>query len=329
MQTHFPRFTVAPMMDWTDRHCRFFHRLFTRHAVLYTEMVTSAAIKHGARDRLLGFDAAEHPVILQLGGADPRELAEASKIAADYGYREVNLNVGCPSDRVQEGRFGACLMQEPQLVAECVAAMKAALSIPVSVKCRIGVDDQDPEVALSTLADAVIDAGCDSITVHARKAWLKGLSPKENREVPPLDYPLVYALKKRLGDYPIAINGGIVSFTDIHAHLAYVDGVMIGREAYHNPEMLLKVDPELFGSAAPIADAFEALEAYYLYIEARLSEGSALHSMTRHLLGLFQGRPGARAFRRHLATEGVKRGATLNVLRDAIAHVDRSFEQAA
>ncbi len=329
MQTSFPRFTVAPMMDWTDRHCRFFHRLFTRHAVLYTEMVTSAAIKHGARDRLLGFDDAEHPVILQLGGSNPDELAEAAKIAADYGYQEINLNVGCPSDRVQEGRFGACLMQEPQLVAECVAAMKAAVSLPISVKCRIGVDDQDPEVALNTLADRVIEAGCTSITVHARKAWLKGLSPKENREVPPLDYPLVYALKKWLGDYPIAINGGIASFADIHTHLEHVDGVMIGREAYHNPEMLMKVDPELYESAAPFSDVFTALEAYYPYIEARLAEGIALHSMTRHLLGLFQGRPGARAFRRHLATEGVKRDATVQVLRDAIAHVDRSIEQAA
>jgi tRNA-dihydrouridine synthase A len=329
MQSSFPRFTVAPMMDWTDRHCRFFHRLFTRHAVLYTEMVTSAAIKHGVRDRLLGFDAAEHPVIAQLGGSNPAELAESAKIVADYGYQEINLNVGCPSDRVQEGRFGACLMLEPHLVAECIAAMKAAVSIPVSVKCRIGVDDQDPEAALNALADAVITAGADSITVHARKAWLKGLSPKENREVPPLDYSLVYALKKRLGDYPIAINGGIVTFADIQTHLKHVDGVMIGREAYHNPEMLLKVDPELYHSPAPISDAYAALEAFYPYIEARLVEGTALHTMTRHLLGLFQGRPGARAFRRHLATEGVKRGANLDVLRDAIAHVDRTVDHAA
>ena len=329
MQSSFPRFTVAPMMDWTDRHCRFFHRLFTRHAVLYTEMVTSAAIKHGVRDRLLGFYADEHPVIAQLGGSNPAELAESAKIVADYGYQEINLNVGCPSDRVQEGRFGACLMLEPHLVAECIAAMKAAVSIPVSVKCRIGVDDQDPEAALNALADAVITAGADSITVHARKAWLKGLSPKENREVPPLDYSLVYALKKRLGDYPIAINGGIVTFADIQTHLKHVDGVMIGREAYHNPEMLLKVDPELYHSPAPISDAYAALEAFYPYIEARLVEGTALHTMTRHLLGLFQGRPGARAFRRHLATEGVKRGANLDVLRDAIAHVDRTVDHAA
>jgi len=329
MSSVVPRFTVAPMMDWTDRHCRFFHRILTRHAVLYTEMVTSAAIKHGARDRLLGFDAAEHPVIVQLGGSNAPELAEAAKIAEDFGYSEINLNVGCPSDRVQEGRFGACLMQEPLLVADCIAAMKNAVSLPVSVKCRIGVDDQDPEHALNALADAVIAAGSDSITVHARKAWLKGLSPKENREVPPLDYPLVYALKQRLGAYPIGINGGIAAFADIHDHLRHVDGVMIGREAYHNPEMLLSVDPELFGEAAPVADAFEALEAYHPYIEARLAEGIALHSMTRHLLGLFQGRPGARAFRRHLATEGVKKGATLQVLKDAVALVDRSIEQAA
>ena len=329
MSPQFPRFTVAPMMDWTDRHCRFFHRILTRHAVLYTEMVTSAAIKHGARDRLLGFDAAEQPVIVQLGGSNASELAEAAKIAEEFGYSEINLNVGCPSDRVQEGRFGACLMQEPLLVADCIAAIKSAVRLPVSVKCRIGVDDQDPEHALNAMADAVIAAGSDSITVHARKAWLKGLSPKENREVPPLDYPLVYALKHRLGEYPIGINGGIAAFDDIHEHLRHVDGVMIGREAYHNPEMLLAVDPELYGEAAPVADAFEALEAYHPYIEARLAEGIALHSMTRHLLGLFQGRPGARAFRRHLATEGVKKGATLQVLKEAVALVDRSMEQAA
>jgi tRNA-dihydrouridine synthase A len=317
------------MMDWTDRHCRFFHRILTRQAVLYTEMVTSAAIKHGARERLLGFDAAEHPVIVQLGGSNPAELAEAAKIAEDFGYAEINLNVGCPSDRVQEGRFGACLMQEPQLVADCVAAMKAAVKLPVSVKCRIGVDDQDPEHALNTLADTIIAAGCDSITVHARKAWLKGLSPKENREIPPLDYDLVYALKSRLGDYKIAINGGIVTMNDIRHHLTHVDGVMIGREAYHNPEMLLAVDPALYGSIAPVPDAFAALEAYHPYIEARLAEGVPLHSMTRHMLGLFQGRPGARAFRRHLATEGVKKGAMLKVLQDAVAMVDRSVEQAA
>ena len=317
------RFAVAPMMDWTDRHCRVFHRILTRRATLYTEMVTSAAIKHGDRDRLLGFDQSEHTVIVQLGGSDAAELKEAARIAADYGYDEINLNVGCPSDRVQDGRFGACLMQEPQTVADCVAAMKAVVKIPVSVKCRIGVDDQDPELALDALADAVIKAGCDSLTVHARKAWLKGLSPKENREIPPLDYDRVYRLKARLGAYPVAINGGIKTIAEMKQHLQHVDGVMIGREAYHNPEMLLAVDAELYGDAHSVPNVFDALELYYPYIEARLREGTPLHAMTRHMLGLFQGKPGARLFRRHLATEGVKRGATLQVLKDAVAHVAR------
>lgn len=317
------RFAVAPMMDWTDRHCRVFHRILSRRATLYTEMVTSAAIKHGDRNRLLGFDKIEHPVIVQLGGSDPRELAEAARIAADYGYDEINLNVGCPSDRVQDGRFGACLMQEPQTVADCVAAMKAVVKIPVSVKCRIGVDDQDPESALDALADAVIKAGCDSLTVHARKAWLKGLSPKENREIPPLDYDRVYRLKARLGAYPVAINGGIKTIDEMKTHLVHVDGVMIGREAYHNPEMLLSVDADLYGETPRVDNAFEALELYYPYIEARLAEGVPLHAMTRHMLGLFQGKPGARLFRRHLATEGVKRGAGIDVLKTAIAHVAR------
>ena len=317
------RFAIAPMMDWTDRHCRVFHRILTRRATLYTEMVTSAAIKHGVRERLLGFDHVEHPVIVQLGGSDPRELQEAARIAEDYGYDEINLNVGCPSDRVQDGRFGACLMQEPQTVAECVAAMKAVVKIPVSVKCRIGVDDQDAELALDALADHVIKAGCDSLTVHARKAWLKGLSPKENRDIPPLDYDRVYRLKARLGTYPVAINGGIKTLDEMKAHLAHVDGVMIGREAYHNPEMLMDVDAEFYGEAARDITIFDALELYYPYIEARLQEGVPLHAMTRHMLGLFQGRPGARLFRRHLATEGVKRDAGIDVLKTAIAHVAR------
>lgn len=317
------RFAVAPMMDWTDRHCRVFHRILTRRATLYTEMVTSAAIMHGVRERLLGFDKAEHPVIVQLGGSDMRELAEAARIAQDYGYDEINLNVGCPSDRVQDGRFGACLMQEPQTVADCVASMKAVVKIPVSVKCRIGVDDQDAEEALDALADHVVKAGCDSLTVHARKAWLKGLSPKENREIPPLDYDRVYRLKARLGTYPVAINGGIKSIDEMKIHLQHVDGVMIGREAYHNPEMLLQVDRDLYGDPHSAPNIFDALELYFPYIEARLAEGVPLHAMTRHMLGLFQGRPGARLFRRHLATEGVKRGATLQVLKDAIAYVAR------
>lgn len=310
------------MMDWTDRHCRVFHRLMTRHALLYTEMVTSAAVIHGQRVRLVGFDPVEQPVAVQLGGADPRELAEAARICADFGYREINLNVGCPSDRVQDGRFGACLMREPALVADCVDAMKRAVRVPVTVKCRIGVDDQDPRAALFDLAARVVEAGADAIVVHARKAWLQGLSPRENRDVPPLDYPLVYQLKQAFPATPIAINGGIASLAEARAHLAHVDGVMLGRAAYQSPEILLAVDSELFGAAPPVADAHEAVEAFIPYIAARLAEGVRLSSMTRHMLGLFAGRPGARAYRRRLAVEAVKPGAGVEVLRAAIAEVD-------
>ncbi|NBJ11541.1 tRNA dihydrouridine(20/20a) synthase DusA [Microvirga arsenatis] len=316
-------FTVAPMMDWTDRHCRAFHRVLSRRARLYTEMVTTGAVIHGPRERLLGFSAAEHPVAVQLGGSDPKELVEAAKICADFGYDEINLNVGCPSDRVQNGRFGACLMQEPVLVGECVAAMKAAVSLPVTVKCRIGVDDQDPEEALNRLTDCVVAAGCDELTVHARKAWLKGLSPKENRDIPPLDYPRVYRLKQARPDLPIAINGGIKTWPEIHEHLRHVDGVMLGRAAYQEPEILLGVDPGLYGESAPVADGFEAIAAYEPYIAEQLEKGERLHNITRHMLGLFTGRPGARAYRRHLATEAVKPGANLQTLRDAVAHVQR------
>jgi tRNA-dihydrouridine synthase A len=323
------RFAVAPMMDWTDRHCRSFHRLLSRHATLYTEMVTAAAIIHGPRERLLGFDEAEHRIVVQLGGSDPEALAKAAKIAESFGYDEINLNVGCPSDRVQGGNFGACLMLTPDLVASCVGAMKAAVKIPVSVKCRLGVDEQDTEMALDQLADAVIKAGCDALTVHARKAWLKGLSPKENREIPPLDYERVYRLKHRLGAYPVAINGGIETIDAIKTHLQHIDGVMLGRTAYHTPEILLEVDPHLFGDESPFQNAFDALEAYFPYIEKQLKDGVPLHAMTRHLLGLFHGRPGARSYRRHLATEGVKRDATLQTLKDALAHVARDVPRAA
>jgi tRNA-dihydrouridine synthase A len=291
-------------------------------------MVTANAIIHGDRERLLGFDASEHPLALQLGGSDPAALAKAARIGEDFGHDEINLNCGCPSDRVQGGSFGACLMKEPALVAECVAAMKAAVCVPVTVKCRIGVDDQEPREALSALADAVKAAGADALIVHARKAWLKGLSPRENRDVPPLDYPLVHALKAAHPGWPIAINGGIVESGEWHRQLAHVDGVMVGREAYQNPEILLKVDPELFGEAAPFPDAFAALEAYEPYVERQLGRGVKLHAMTRHLVGLFPGRPGARAFRRHLATEGVKPGAGLEVLREALAHVARNWSPA-
>ncbi len=311
------------MMDWTDWHCRSFHRVMSRRARLYTEMVTTGAIIHGPRERLLGFDGAEHPVAVQLGGSDPKDLAEAARICAEFGYDEINLNVGCPSDRVQNGRFGACLMLEPALVGECVSAMKAAVSLPVTVKCRIGVDEQDTEEALDRLADSVVAAGCDELTVHARKAWLQGLSPKENRDIPPLDYSRVYRLKKARPDLPVAINGGIRTMAEVHEHLRHVDGVMLGRVAYHEPEILLGVDAELFGQESPVADGFDAIEAYEPYIAARLAEGVRLHSMTRHMLGMFTGRPGARAYRRHLATEATKPGANLQTLRDAVAHVSR------
>src|SRR3954447_649437 len=293
------RFSIAPMMEWTDRHCRFFHRLLTRRALLYTEMITTGAVLRGNRERLLAFDPAEHPVAVQLGGSDPHALAESARICADVGYDEVNLNVGCPSDRVQEGRFGACLMAEPALVGECVAAMKAAVAIPVTVKCRIGIDEQDPEVALDALTRAVRAAGVDGLIVHARKAWLKGLSPKENRDIPPLDYGRVYRLKTSHPDLPIAINGGLATPSEWPVHLAHVDGVMVGREAYQNPEILLSVDPLLFGEAPPVADAHEAIEAMLPYIQARLAESTRLSAITRHMLGLFAGRPGARLYRRH------------------------------
>ena len=321
------RFSVAPMMDWTDRHCRFFHRQMSAHARLYTEMVTTGAILHGPRERLLQFSAEEHPVAVQLGGSDPAALAEVARICAAFGYDEINLNVGCPSDRVQNGSFGACLMAEPALVAKCVAAMKAAVSVPVTVKCRIGIDDQDPAVALDALADRLVDAGIDALIVHARMAWLKGLSPKENRDVPPLDYPLVYRLKERLPGLPIAINGGIASFDAIERHLASMDGVMLGRAAYQNPGLLLDVDPILFDAASPHADAFAVIEAMIPYIAARMAEGSRLHAITRHMLGLFQGLPGARAYRRHLATEGIGPEADARTLRDAAGHVFEALER--
>jgi tRNA-dihydrouridine synthase A len=309
-------------MDWTDRHCRVFHRLMSRRARLYTEMLTTGAVIHGDRARLLGFDASEHPVALQLGGSDPRDLATAARVGEDFGYDEINLNVGCPSDRVKSGRFGACLMAEPALVAEGVAAMKRAVKIPVTVKCRIGIDDQDPEVALDVLARGVIAAGADALVVHARKAWLNGLSPKENRDIPPLDYDRVYRLKAALPDVPIIINGGITSLDEAKRHLAHVDGVMLGRAAYQEPWRLLAVDPELFGDAAPHATMKDVLVAMLPYIERQLAQGTRLHAITRHFVGAFHGVPGARAFRRHLAENGVRPDAGGDVLRDAIALVD-------
>ncbi|OYW98864.1 MAG: tRNA dihydrouridine(20/20a) synthase DusA [Bosea sp. 32-68-6] len=290
---------------------------------LYTEMVTAQAVIRGDRPRLIGFDAVEHPVALQLGGNDPALLAQAARIGADFGYDEINLNCGCPSDRVQGGAFGACLMREPALVGDCVAAMKAAVAIPVTVKCRIGVDDQDPEAALDALTQAVTAAGVDALIVHARKAWLQGLSPKENREIPPLDYDRAYRLKAAHPALPIAINGGIRSPDEWAGHLVHLDGVMVGRETYQNPEILLRVDPLLFGEEAPVADAFAMLEALEPHLARHLEAGGRLHAFTRHLVGLFPGRPGARQFRRHLAEHCVAAGAGLTDLRAAIAHVSR------
>jgi tRNA-dihydrouridine synthase A len=315
------RFAIAPMMEWTDRHCRFFHRLLTRRALIYTEMVTTGAVLHGDRARLIGFHPAEQPVALQIGGSEPRALVACARIGADFGYAEINLNVGCPSERVQEGRFGACLMAEPNLVAECVAAMKAAVAIPVTVKCRIGIDDQDPEVALEMLVAKVEAAGVDAVIVHARKAWLQGLSPRENRDIPPLDYELVFRLKAAHPKLPVVLNGGIGTVESAREHLSKVDGVMMGRAAYQEPWRLLEVDPLLFGEAAPCGSPKEAALALMSYIEHELGRGTRLHAVTRHLHGLFYAVPGARAFRRHLATQAVKPGASASVLAEAIGMV--------
>jgi len=309
------------MMEWTDRHCRFFHRLLTGGALLYTEMLTTGAVLHGDRARLLRFDPAEHPLALQLGGSDPRALAECARIGADLGFDEINLNAGCPSDRVQDGRFGACLMAEPALVGDCVAAMRAAIAIPVTVKCRIGIDEQDPEPALETFAQAVEQAGADALIVHARKAWLKGLSPKENREVPPLDYDRVYRLKAAHPRLTVVLNGGVGSVEEALAHLDRVDGIMMGRAAYQEPWRLLAVDPNVFGEAARFASVKEAVAALMPYIEREIGAGARLHNITRHLHGLFRAVPGARAFRRHLAGAAAAPHAGAEYLASALALV--------
>jgi tRNA-dihydrouridine synthase A len=320
------KFSIAPMMDWTDTHCRVLHRLLSARALLYTEMVTAEAVLHGDRKRLLGFDTSEHPVALQLGGSEPDKLAEAARIGEDFGYDEINLNVGCPSDRVQSGRFGACLMQEPKLVADCVSAMRKSVGVPVTVKCRLGVDEQDPEVALRALITACAEAGIASFTVHARKAWLKGLSPKENRDVPPLDYDLVYRIKQENPALEIVLNGGINSLSDAENHLAHLDGVMVGRAAYQNAAILAEVDARFFGE--PTGDLDKAVAGYCDYVERRLAEGVRLHSMTKHMLGLFNGRPGARAFRRHISENAIRPDAGIGVLRDALAAMTRDREAA-
>ncbi len=309
--------SVAPMMDWTDRHCRVLHRGLTRRALLYTEMVTADAILRGDRQHLLGFDPVEHPVALQLGGSDPAKLAEAARIGEDFGYDEINLNVGCPSDRVQSGRFGACLMREPDLVAECMAAMGAAVRVPVTVKCRIGVDDQDPEESLYTLVDACAATGVTHFAVHARKAWLKGLSPKENRDIPPLDYALVRRLKTERPSLHISLNGGIGSIDAALEHLTWADGVMLGRAAYHTPDILGEVDARIFEDGEAVSP-LEAVERYRPYLARELAAGTHLAAMTRHMLGLFSGRPGARAWRRVLTVESVKPRAGVDVIDKAL-----------
>ncbi|MER9014405.1 tRNA dihydrouridine(20/20a) synthase DusA [Mesorhizobium sp. M0898] len=313
---------VAPMMDWTDRHCRFFHRQLTREALLYTEMVVADAVIHGARERLLGFDDNEHPLALQLGGADPGKLAEAARIGEAFGYDEINLNVGCPSDRVQSGTFGACLMKTPVLVADCVAAMKAAVKIPVTVKCRIGVDEQDPEPALDALADGVFAAGADALWVHARKAWLEGLSPKENRDIPPLDYGRVYRLKARKQNKFIGINGGIQSLAEALTHLDHVDGAMLGRAAYHTPGILTGIDAAFYGSTAESFDFVALIDAMADYASRHIEQGGRLGHVTRHMVGLFHGLPGARRYRQILSTDATGPGAGPQVLKAAFAEVD-------
>ena len=309
------------MMDWTDRHCRMLHRTLSARALLYTEMVTTGAVLHGDRERLLRFGPGEHPVALQIGGSEPADVAAAARIGEDLGYDEINLNVGCPSDRVQSGRFGACLMREPERVADCMAAAIAAVRIPATVKCRIGVDDQDPQESLFALVDLCAKAGVDTFIVHARKAWLDGLSPKENRDVPPLDYGLVHRLKADRPDLTIVINGGLKSLEEAKAHIdAGLDGAMLGRVAYHEPAILGRADRMLFDPAAAEVSPEQAVRAYRPYIAAELARGTHLYAIVRHMLGLFHGQPGARTWRRVLTVEGVKAGAGLEV-------VDRALEQ--
>jgi tRNA-dihydrouridine synthase A len=314
------KFSVAPMMDWTDRHCRMFHRQMTAHALLYTEMLTTGAVIHGDRAHLMGFDAAEHPVALQLGGSDPADLAEAARIGEDFGYAEINLNCGCPSDRVQSGRFGACLMAEPDTVARGVEAMRKAVQVPVTVKCRIGIDDQDAEEDFTRFVATVADAGCETFIVHARKAWLQGLSPKENRDIPPLNYDRVYRLKQARPDLAIVINGGIADLDEAEAHLNHVDGVMLGRAAYQRPWLLADVDRRVFGAPAnPVSTREEAVEALLPYIEQRLAQGDYLTRITRHMLGLYHGCHGGRHWRRMLSEDARQEGSGAALVRQALA----------
>lgn len=318
------RLSVAPMMDWTDRHCRYFLRLLTRHTRLYTEMVTTGAVLHGDRAPILAYHPAEHPLALQLGGSDPEELARCARIAADFGYDEINLNVGCPSDRVQSGRFGACLMAEPDLVARCVATLRAAVDLPVTVKTRIGIDDRDSYPDLVDFVTQVAGGGCEVFIIHARKAWLSGLSPRENREIPPLRHEVVYRLKQDFPELTVILNGGLVDLDQIAEALHRVDGAMIGRAAYENPYLLAEADRRFFGSVEPPETRFQVIQDFFPYAEAELRAGTPLHAMTRHLLGLFHGVPGARAWRRHISEHAHRRGAGLEVLEAALRQVASS-----
>lgn len=321
------KFSVAPMIDWTDRHCRYFHRLLSRHARLYTEMIVADGILRGDRDYLLGFDAAEHPVALQLGGSNPETLAAAAKIGEDFGYDEINLNVGCPSDRVQSGTFGACLMKTPDIVADCFGAMSAAVKIPVTIKCRIGVDDQDPNEALFNFIEKTSSAGCDVFIIHARKAWLKGLSPKENRTIPPLDYDLIYRLKEQYATKTIVLNGGLTGIEQSGSALAHVDGVMLGREAYDNPFMLAAVDHELFGDDAQTLTRAQIIEQMTRYLDRQMKARPNMrpHAVTRHMIGLFHGQSGARQWRRYLTENATKTNAGPEVLMDALNAMQKSI----
>jgi tRNA-dihydrouridine synthase A len=319
MNLNWNKISVAPMMDWTDRHCRYFHRLLSPHARLYTEMVTSAALVRGKQLRLLEHSQQEHPVALQLGGSDPQELAEAARHGAQAGYDEINLNVGCPSDRVQSGRFGACLMREPALVGDCVKAMRDAVTVPVTVKCRIGVDDQDDYADLQHFTDTMLEAGVEVLVVHARKAWLEGLSPKENREIPPLDYQRVYRLKREFPQLVVVINGGITTVEAVREHLMHVDGVMLGRAAYHDPYVLARIEEALYG--VPLPSRESVLQHMRPYVEAELARGTALKHICRHLLGLYQGEPGARRFRRVLSEGAHREGAGWALVEQAMAPV--------
>ena len=311
-------FCVAPMMDWTDRHCRYFLRLLSKHAMLYTEMVTSGALIHGDKERFLKFNAEEQPLAIQLGGSMPDELAECAKMAEDAGYIEINLNVGCPSDRVQNGKMGACLMAEPKLVAECVAAMKNSVKIPVTVKSRVGIDNMDSYDELADFISIVNAAGCSCFILHARIAILKGLSPKQNRDVPPLNYQRVYEIKRNFPELEIIINGGIKDLTEAHEHLKHVDGVMLGREAYQRPYVLSTVDQEFFNAQDKIPERLNILEHFLPYVDEELTKGTALRHITRHILGLFQSQPGGKKFRRYLSENAYKSGADLNVLKQAM-----------